>query len=77
LGIDPPTARLLVAQTVMGAGRLMNQSDQSPAELRAAVTSPGGTTAAALEVMRSRQFESIVVDALTAARDRGRELDHA
>lgn len=75
LGIDPDTARVLVEQTVFGAGRLLGESDQSAAQLRAAVTSPGGTTAAALDVFGDRDFVEIVIEALTAARDRGRQLD--
>jgi len=77
LGFDAATAKLLVTQTIMGAGRLLNEAGRSAGELRQAVTSPGGTTAAALDVMRAGQFERIVIEALTAARDRGRELDQA
>ena len=58
----------------MGAGRLLVESGQTAAALRAAVTSPAGTTAAALSVMERREFPRIVVEALTAARDRGIEL---
>lgn len=75
LGIDQPTAKLLVEQTVMGAGKLLVESGQGAASLRKAVTSPGGTTAAALEVFERRKFVDAVLEALTAARDRGRELD--
>lgn len=75
LGVDAATARILVKQTVMGAGRLLTETNQSAAELRAAVTSPGGTTAAALEVFQNRRLTEMVIDALTAARDRGVALD--
>jgi pyrroline-5-carboxylate reductase len=75
LGIDQATARLMVEQTIMGAGRLMIESGQDAANLRQAVTSPGGTTAAALEVFEQRQFIDVVIAALTAARDRGKQLD--
>jgi pyrroline-5-carboxylate reductase len=75
LGIPPEAARTLVMQTILGAARLMDESDQLPGQLREAVTSPGGTTAAALRVMFERKLPEIVVAAITAARDRGRELD--
>ena len=77
LGIDEVTAHTLVKQTVMGAGRLLADSSQSAEQLRQAVTSPRGTTAAAVEVFQQERFAETVVRALTAARDRGRELDHA
>ena len=77
LGIPREAARLLVEQTVMGAGRLLSESDHDAAALRKAVTSPGGTTAAALEVMGAHDFEGIVIKALTRARDRGIELDRS
>jgi len=75
LGIDQSVARRLVEQTVMGAGRLLSESSQDAGQLRQAVTSPGGTTAAALSVFEQEKLTDIVVRALTAARDRGRELD--
>jgi pyrroline-5-carboxylate reductase len=75
LGIDQATANLLVKQTVMGAGKLLAESEQGAAALRKAVTSPGGTTAAALDVFEKRNFIDSVIEALTAARDRGHELD--
>ena len=74
LGIDRPTARTLVTQTIHGAGRMLVESNQSPAELREAVTSRGGTTAAAIDVFQRRQLMNIVIEALTAARDRGEQL---
>jgi pyrroline-5-carboxylate reductase len=74
LGIDAGTARALVTQTICGAGRMLIESSQSPSELRAAVTSRGGTTAAALDVFQQRQFIDIVIQAMSAARDRSRQL---
>lgn len=75
MGFDASTARLLVQQTAMGAGRLLCESSQNAEDLRKAVTSPGGTTAAALDVFTQCDFTNIVVHALTAARDRGIQLD--
>ncbi|MHC5002875.1 MAG: pyrroline-5-carboxylate reductase [Planctomycetota bacterium] len=75
LGIEPAIARKLVYRTIAGASGLLEQSGRRPAELRDAVTSPGGTTAAALEVMYRHELPETVVRAVAAARDRGIELD--
>lgn len=75
LGLDERTAGLLSRQTILGAGKLLVESDSAPAALREAVTSPAGTTEAALKVMLQRDLPRIIAEALTAARDRGRELD--
>ncbi len=77
LGLDAATARLLTRQTVLGAGKLLCESDLEAADLRGAVTSPGGTTEAALAVMLDRELPRIIGDAITAARDRGRELERS
>jgi pyrroline-5-carboxylate reductase len=53
---------------------MLRESTDSPAELRRKVTSPGGTTQAAIETMQSRQMDQTVVDALKRAEQRGREL---
>jgi pyrroline-5-carboxylate reductase len=73
-GLDPDMARKLAIQTVLGAGRLMAESEEEPAELRRRVTSPGGTTAAALKVMEERGLSQAFVDAILAATRRSREL---
>ena len=75
LGLDPDTARLLVRQTILGAGKLLAESDRTASELRVAVTSPGGTTEAAIREMLNRELPAIVLDAVGAARDRGVELE--
>lgn len=75
LGLEPATAALLVRQTILGAATLLSGSKEDPAALRAAVTSPGGTTEAALAVMRERDLPGVVADAVRAARDRGRALE--
>jgi pyrroline-5-carboxylate reductase len=74
IGLDEATARLLVMQTIIGAGRMLRDTGMEPAELRQIVTTPGGTTAAALEVMMRRELPGVLIEALTAARDRGFEL---
>ncbi len=77
LGLPPEVAKDLVLQTAKGAGLLASQADtngESPAVLRRKVTSPGGTTEAAIKVFAANGFQKMVTDALTAARDRSREL---
>jgi pyrroline-5-carboxylate reductase len=75
LGLTTHEARAIVSQTILGAATLLDRSPQTADELRQSVTSPGGTTAAAMEVMFERELPEIITEALTAARDRGRELD--
>jgi len=74
IGFDPATARLLATQTALGAARVAADTDDDLAELRRRVTSPGGTTAAALEVLESSGIRAIFRTALMAARDRAVEL---
>jgi pyrroline-5-carboxylate reductase len=75
IGLPPDTARRLARATIEGAGELLHRSDLPPATLRENVTSPGGTTAAALEVlMGSRGLEPLIRDAVAAAHRRAGEL---
>lgn len=74
LGFDRGTAMAIVRQTIAGAGLLLAESGATPGELRAAVTSRGGTTAAALAVMDEAGVMAAVQRAIRAARDRGAEL---
>ena len=67
-------ARLLVRQTLLGAAELLQQSDDPPAELRRKVTSPGGTTEAAIRHLDNRRVSTAIVKALQAAYDRSVEL---
>lgn len=73
-GLDQSVAARLARQTVVGAGRLLDQSRESAAELREAVTSPGGTTAAGLQELREKGFPEAVVAAVKAATTRSQEL---
>lgn len=73
-GLDPRDALLAVRETIAGAGLLLGDAPESPGELRARVTSKGGTTAAALEVFDREGLEAMVVRAIEAARARGAEL---
>jgi pyrroline-5-carboxylate reductase len=74
LGLPAETARALVLQTAFGAARMAQESGEAPAALRKQVTSPHGTTAAALAEFEVGKFDALVKKALTAARDRGRQL---
>lgn len=76
MGLSSELAIKLARQTVIGSGHLLEQSpDETAAALRMAVTSPGGTTHAALErLMQDQRCQSLFTEALTAARDRGRAL---
>ncbi len=74
LGLDAETAKQLVLQTAKGAAVLACNSADEPAELRKKVTSPGGTTAAALKAFEDGNIDGLVETALTAARDRSIEL---
>jgi pyrroline-5-carboxylate reductase len=73
-GLDEPLARKLAIQTVYGAAKLMSETGEAPAELRRKVTSPGGTTEAALKVFGERKLMEIFIEAIRAAEKRSREL---
>jgi pyrroline-5-carboxylate reductase len=74
LGLPEATARALVNQTLLGAARMLVESDEPAAVLRQRVTSPGGTTQAAVERFEADGFRELVAAALGAAEQRGREL---
>jgi len=74
-GIPPDLARLLARQTVAGSGALLAASAEDSAALRVAVTSPGGTTKAALDVlMADPAWPALMEKAIKAATERSREL---
>ncbi|MEM6391854.1 MAG: pyrroline-5-carboxylate reductase [Planctomycetota bacterium] len=70
-------ADVLVRQTILGAAELLSSSDASPTELRRWVTSPGGTTEAAINALTESSFVESVVEAIGRAEARGRELGGA
>ncbi len=74
LGLDPESARLLTLETAQGAARMALSSDEGPAQLRERVTSPGGTTEAALAAFAEGGFGALVARAVRAAHDRSAEL---
>lgn len=73
-GLPRDVAETFVHQTVRGAGHLLTETERKPSELRADVTSPGGTTAAAVHILEQRGFRALVEDAVRAAAERSRQL---
>jgi pyrroline-5-carboxylate reductase len=73
-GLPRETARMLASQTCLGAGRMLAESGEAPSTLRERVTSPGGTTAAALGAFDAGGLRKLVATAVAAATERGREL---
>jgi pyrroline-5-carboxylate reductase len=74
LGLPAETARRLALATIGGAGHMLEASPDSPQELRRKVTSPKGTTHAAITHMQAERWDQITRDAIAAAQRRGREL---
>lgn len=77
MGLPADIAKELVFQTAKGAGMLAEMAysrNETPAQLRERVTSPGGTTAAAVKVLKEQGINDLFSRALTAARDRSKEL---
>lgn len=74
LGLDAATARRFTLQTALGAARMAIESEDEPAELRARVTSKGGTTERAINSFTESGFQQQVLDALRAAHSRSLEL---
>jgi pyrroline-5-carboxylate reductase len=73
-GLPHHAAEKLVHQTIRGSGELLTTSEKSAFRLRGQVTSPGGTTAAAMHVLDDGGFRSLMEDAVQAAATRSREL---
>jgi pyrroline-5-carboxylate reductase len=74
LGLSESEARTLVIQTITGAAAMLNQEGADPGVLRQNVTSPNGTTFAALQVFEGGDLEGLVKRAMRSARDRSQEL---
>jgi len=74
LGLDRETARLLTLETALGAARMALESSEDAATLRKRVTSPGGTTAAAIEEFNRGDLAGLYAKALGAAARRAAEL---
>ena len=74
VGLAHDVADALVRQTLVGAATLLSRGDESPASLRAAVTSPKGTTEAGVRLLEDRDVRAALIDAIAAATRRSREL---
>jgi pyrroline-5-carboxylate reductase len=74
LGLPRTTATELVVQTVVGSGKLLRETGEHPTVLREQVTSPGGTTAAAIRQLEDHKVRAAFLTAMEAARDRSRAL---
>ncbi|HYP44863.1 MAG TPA: pyrroline-5-carboxylate reductase [Propionibacteriaceae bacterium] len=74
LGLPRDTASQLVVQTMLGSAKLLRETGEHPTVLRERVTSPGGTTAAAVRQLEDRAVRAAFIQAMEAARDRSREL---
>lgn len=74
LGLPRSTASELVVQTVVGSAKLLRETGEHPTVLRERVTSPGGTTAAAVRQLENHKVRAAFITAMEAARDRSREL---
>ena len=76
-GLPSDAARRLAVQTLLGAARMLTESGEDAGVLRARVTSPNGTTQAAIETFQAGGFEALVAKAIHAATERGRQLSAA
>jgi pyrroline-5-carboxylate reductase len=76
-GLPAAAARRLTAQTLLGAARMLAEDSEDAATLRSRVTSPGGTTQAAIRTLQTGGFEALLANAIAAATLRGRELARA
>jgi pyrroline-5-carboxylate reductase len=74
VGLPRTIAAQLVTQTLLGAATLLDETGDTPESLRAAVTSPGGTTAAGLQALEAHGVRAALLDAVEAATERSREL---
>jgi pyrroline-5-carboxylate reductase len=74
LGLPRDIATELVVQTMLGSAKLLRETGEHPTVLRERVTSPGGTTAAAVRVLEDHKVRAAFLGAIEAARDRSRDL---
>jgi len=74
LGLPRAVAAELIVQTAVGSAKMLRESGEHPVQLREAVTSPGGTTIAAIRELENHGVRAALLSALEAARDRSREL---
>lgn len=73
-GLDQKSARLLTLETALGAAKMALESSEDPAKLRHHVTSPGGTTEAAIKILEQGKIDQLFTSAINAATARSKEL---
>lgn len=73
-GLSRDVSRQLVVGTLLGSARMLEETGEDPVDLRAAVTSPGGTTAAAIRTLEFKAVRSAYIEAVAAAVERSRQL---
>jgi pyrroline-5-carboxylate reductase len=73
-GLTREVSRQLVVGTLLGSARMLDETGSDPGDLRAAVTSPGGTTAAALRTLEFKAVRSAYIEAIAAATERSKQL---
>lgn len=77
LGLSRDVAAELIIQTMVGSALMLRDTGRHPVELRESVTSPGGTTIAAIRVLEEQKVRAAFLNAIEAARDRAQELGDA
>ena len=75
LGVSRTDSLILAAQTILGSAKMFLDKKENPIMLRDKVTSPGGTTIAALHILEKAGFSGIIIDAIETAAKRAKELD--
>ena len=75
LGIPRAESLILAGQTILGSAKMFLDKKENPIMLRDKVTSPGGTTIAALHILEKAGFSGIIIDAIETAANRAKELD--
>lgn len=74
LGLNAELGRLLILQTMAGASEMLRTSGKEAADLRKAVTSPGGTTAAGIAVLEKKQVDEAVIECIQAASEQSKQM---
>ena len=74
LNLDESTTKELITEMIKGSSTLANQSEDSPSLLREKVTSPGGVTEKALEVLNKKEVDHSIIEAILEATDKSKTL---
>lgn len=73
-GLDEETAKQLITQTIIGAGKMLTKSNESAKTLRENVTSPNGTTAAGIQILKEYHFQEAIINCIKSAKERSVQL---